>query len=58
MYALKSQWFISSDVTLADIYNHLINFVDDDDYLFINEANIHCRGHLPREVAEWLNAKF
>ena len=41
---LKSQWFIYSNKTAEDIFNHLKRFIDEDDELFVCEVTRNCSG--------------
>ena len=41
-HILKSQWFIYSDKTAEQIFNHLSRFIDEDDELFVCEVNANC----------------
>ena len=53
---LKSQWFLYSNKTAKQIFNHLSRFIDEDDELFVCELNGNCFGkfNAPRP-AKWVD---
>lgn len=52
---LKSLWFVYSDKTAADICNHLHQFVDQNDHIFVNELTTNRQGWLSQNVWDWIN---
>lgn len=52
---LKTSWFVRSERTRADIYNHLKSFLEDSDLLLISETKLELlSGWLPQDSVTWL----
>ena len=51
---LKSQWLIYSKKSAYEVASHLINYVDDNDYLFVCEVKDNLAGQFTDEVQNWL----
>ena len=53
---LKSQWFIYSNKTAYEIFNHLRRFIDENDELFVCEVNANCFGKFNQQrPAKWVD---
>lgn len=51
---LKSQWFIRSDKTAAEIEEHLLKHIDGNDRLLICEFGKNYGGLVDKQVVSWL----
>ena len=56
--ALWSQWFIYSNESAKDIYEHLRAYIDDNDRLLVCEITENQKGWLSKEVVAWLKMHF
>ena len=52
--ALKSQWFICSDKTAKQICEHLVQYIDENDWLIVCELSSNFRAWLSDEAVKWL----
>lgn len=55
--ALYSTWFVKSNNTAQDIYNHLKPYIDNDDHLFVIKVDPSDKqGWMPKDIWTWLNS--
>ena len=52
--ALRSQWFVCSNESAAEIYVKLKPYVDEDDWLLVSEFTDNQCGWLSNKAIEWL----
>lgn len=55
---LKSQWFICSNGTATDVYNHLCNHIDKNDRILVSELTSNHAGWLDQKPIDWLKRNF
>lgn len=54
--ALYSAWFVKTNSTKNEIYNHLKPYIDNDDRIMIIKTNNNdIQGFLNKDVVSWLN---
>lgn len=53
---MKSVWFVKTNRTVNEIYNHLRALIDSSDRLFISEITENHAGWLDERVITWLNS--
>ena len=55
--ALYSTWFVKSNNTAQDIYNHLKPYIDNDDRLFVIKVDPSDKqGWMSKDIWAWLNS--
>lgn len=55
--ALYSTWFVKSNDTAQDIYNHLKPYIDNDDHLFVIKVDPSDKqGWMSKDIWTWLNS--
>ncbi len=52
----ESQWIVQSNGTAANIVDHLLNFIDNDDKIFVIPVNgkMWASFNVPKDVHNWL----
>lgn len=54
---MKSHYLVYTSLTVDQIYDKLEFCFDKNDYVFISEVNLNCKGWLDKDVCSWIEVR-
>ena len=53
-HVFGTQWFVCSEDSVEEVYENLMQYLFDEDFMFVCEVGENYASYLPEETVEWM----